>query len=339
MYTQERCPVLSLKSLIDHSDRTEIGALRRTVSILLRGVSVYAFPFSSERLALFRSSIEALRLRFENTHNHAAIVELATSAITSIEEYSADAERFEGGRMQHMKSTVAVLTDSLLQASQGTTESVRNLSEIRAEIETISGLDNLADINDRLRMCLTSLAEEVNRQNQQREQIRAELKRAALADAVPEIDSSTGLPGAKTGSRSIRELIESGNSGRVLAFALDRIEAINQRFGFAVGDQVLARFAQHAQQRLHPSEILYRWHGPSFIALSRREIPETLAALEAARIANARIEHTTQSGERQISIAVSASWTVLPISDQSSTDEIIRKLDEFAGHRARAKTA
>jgi GGDEF domain-containing protein len=335
MYAQVSQIVLSIKALIDHPERTVTAALHRAISILLGGISVYAFPYSASKLTAFQSAIDGIRARFDQAHNEDSVLELAGSALRSIEQYSADAERFESSQVKEMKRTVGMLTDSLLQASEGTTESVQSLTRIRTDLETITRLETLAAINDKLRVCLAALGEEVNRQNRRREQIRAELERAvSIEAAAPEVDPSTGLAGAKAGMRTIREMIRSRKPGRVLVFALDRMEAINLRFGVAVSDQILMLFAQHARHRLQLGETLYRWRGSCFIATSQRAIPEPVAATEAARIAGARIEHTMEAGEREISIAVTASWTVLPISDKSCAEDVLRKVDDFASHRS-----
>ena len=332
--------MLSIRTLIDRSEPGSSLAetWHKAVLVILEGVSLFAYNYDTVECGAFRAKIGAIRTRFERARNSDEVLELSGSAIRSMESYSAAAEKFECSRVKHLKDTVGILTDSLLQAANGSSESSKRLSRLRTEIEAISGLNNLAAMNTRLRNCLEGVRDEISRQNEHHAQIQKELRRlTTLESGAPDVDPGTGLPGAGAGMQAVRELISGGRSGRLLAFALDRLEAINLRYGFAVGDQILLIFAQHLGQRLQPGENLFRWRGPCFVMLSDRPVPDSVAAAEAARTSATRLEYSVQSTDREITIRIISSWTVVPISPGSSADDVLRKIDEFAIHRAHAQ--
>jgi len=52
---------------------------------------------------------------------------------------------------------------------------------------------------------------------------------------------------------------------------IDLFKQINDTYGYAAGDQVLRKFAQHAQVALRTSDVLARWGGEEFLLL----LPDT----------------------------------------------------------------
>jgi len=53
----------------------------------------------------------------------------------------------------------------------------------------------------------------------------------------------------------------------VLFLDLDHFKALNDRFGHAVGDAVLGRFARRVEGCLRESDVLFRWGGEEFVVL------------------------------------------------------------------------
>jgi diguanylate cyclase (GGDEF)-like protein len=92
----------------------------------------------------------------------------------------------------------------------------------------------------------------------------------------------------------------------MLALDIDHFKQINDRFGHAVGDEVLRRIVDLVGQRKRKSDLLFRTGGEEFVLL----LPDTAQA-DAARVADqirARIDETPilPDGERAtVSIGVS----------------------------------
>ncbi len=60
----------------------------------------------------------------------------------------------------------------------------------------------------------------------------------------------------------------------VVFFDIDRFKALNDRYGHATGDSVLAEVAHQATEMLSPQELLFRWGGEEFLVLLSHTRPE-----------------------------------------------------------------
>ncbi|VXC43019.1 GGDEF domain-containing protein [Sphingomonas sp. 8AM] len=73
----------------------------------------------------------------------------------------------------------------------------------------------------------------------------------------------------RSGARDVMARADAGGEAHVvLAFSVDTLEAINDRFGRAVGDNVLNAFAATLQQTFAEEELI-RWSGNEFVFITR----------------------------------------------------------------------
>jgi diguanylate cyclase (GGDEF)-like protein len=156
---------------------------------------------------------------------------------------------------------------------------------------------------------------------------------AVLSEAVADLDMTTGLPNHRAAEQAIRSAIISRTTTYVVLFSVERVEVINARFGFSVGDRILMLFGQHLAQRLANSDRLFRWRGPGFLALVDRSGPETSIRAEIARMVSMRMEHEIELGDRSVLLPISASWMLTSVVD-STLEKVSKKLDAFSAAQA-----
>lgn len=73
----------------------------------------------------------------------------------------------------------------------------------------------------------------------------------------------------RSGARDVMARADAGGEAHlVLAFSVDALEAINDRYGRAVGDNVLNAFATTLQQTFADEELI-RWSGNEFVFITR----------------------------------------------------------------------
>lgn len=326
--------MLSLKAFIDHSALNMAEALRRSVLVLLETVELNAFPYGTDDLAAFQRKIEGLRHDFDKAHSTDKLLDLTGQAVRRIEEYGAAADAFVLKQRRQTRETITLLVHSLVEISQGSKDSVRNLERIGGDLEKVYSGVEIASLNERLRVCLDALASESKRQQRLQAGIDQQLARVStLESGAAHTDVATGLAGVQAATQAIRASATTSVTSHVFAFGVDRMEAINMRFGFRSGDDILVLFAQHLAQRLNPGDTIFRWRGPCFVVLTGRQGSESSLAVEARRILGPRLEHSVKMGEREIVMPVTASWTMMTLLPESCPDEALRKLDEFAIHR------
>ena len=326
--------LLSLKAFMDHSALGMGEALRRSVLVLLETVELNAFSCGTDELASFQRRIETLRHGFDKAHSTDELLDLTGQAVRRIEEYGAATDVFVSKQRRQTRETITLLMHSLMEISKGSKDSVRNLERIGGDLEKLYSGVEIASVNERLRVCLDALEHESKRQQQLQSGIDRQLTRVAtLETGVADTDAATGLAGVQSATQAIRASATNSGTSHVLAFGVDRMEAVNMRFGFRAGDDILMLFAQHLAQRLNTGDALFRWRGPCFVVLTSRQGSESSLAVEARRILGPRLEHSVRMGEREIVMPVTASWTMLSLPPESCPDEALRKLDEFAIHR------
>jgi diguanylate cyclase (GGDEF)-like protein len=122
----------------------------------------------------------------------------------------------------------------------------------------------------------------------------------------------------------MQRALRYGRPLSVMFIDIDRFKQINDGFGHARGDQVLAAFGELCRRTLRPSDLFARLGGDEFVVL----LPET--ALDKAVIAARRLaERLRQPGDAALpgltlSIGVSA---LRPAGDTLET--ILKRVDQL----------
>jgi diguanylate cyclase (GGDEF)-like protein/PAS domain S-box-containing protein len=152
------------------------------------------------------------------------------------------------------------------------------LSDVTALVAT---LHNMQDHEELLRKTNENLAEMVNNRTMMLEHANKELARLATQDPL------TGLYNRRAFESEAAKAIYTADRHRrpcsVLFLDLDHFKSINDRFGHAIGDEVLQKAAAKITSLLRSSDLVARWGGEEFVLL----LPDT--PLEQALIVGEKI--------------------------------------------------
>ena len=129
----------------------------------------------------------------------------------------------------------------------------------------------------------------------------------------PDVDPATGLPGKSEADRAIRAALESPQGKFLVVAVCSRVQAVNARFGYSVGDQVLAAFAEHFKKGLSVRDQIFRWQGPAFVVLLERAERLERVRTEIRQFADTRVDKTIEVGQRTVLIPISATWAIFPL--------------------------
>jgi diguanylate cyclase (GGDEF)-like protein len=149
-------------------------------------------------------------------------------------------------------------------------------------------------------------------------------------------DSLTGLLNRRGFFEAARTMMADNQAAAmapvsVLAFDLDSFKAINDDFGHATGDAMLALFAAVVRKTMRGGDIIGRLGGEEFVALVSGTLAE--AAIAAERMRSAFAAATT--GPEGYNIAATVSVGVACGSPSASIDMLIARADA-ALYRAKA---
>jgi GGDEF domain-containing protein len=223
-----------------------------------------------------------------------------------------------------LRALVALLLDTVSSDSLASPGAIADLAPIRRHIAGSSHED--------LSEATTELATWLPRWRAEMEQRLDGLSPARTRNGTrnriavkPGMDPCTGLPGRGEAEKAIRE-IAAGRHIWAVVLILQRLPAINARFGRSVGDHLLFTEARYLKQQFSGNDRLFRWIGPSFVALMDRPNSPDAVRSEVHHMCSARFQASVVLDSRTVLIPLSVRWHLLASSDYSSATEFIGTL-------------
>ena len=278
-------------------------------------------------------------LRIQNEFSGASTREQLQEAVDSLnqllERYNRTVSEFvhrQGDELQNMISMLAATIKSLTSASEN---SAKNLEAIELELKRTSALDDIYQLRLRLAECLNHVRDEAARQKSESctnlDQLKNELAstqyRLSHHGIASVTDPVTGLASRSAAEVAILEAVNAGDIRYLLVAVLGKMQAINARFGYAIGDEVLCEFAARVAGRLCSNAAFFRWNGPTIVGILKR--PQAIHGVraEVGRVLEAPISKSLLNGLQNAFITTSAAWDLLPIGPPGR--ELITKVDQF----------
>jgi diguanylate cyclase (GGDEF)-like protein len=146
-------------------------------------------------------------------------------------------------------------------------------------------------------------------------------KESALTDPLTELPNARGFY-----MMLEQRLAECERLGReplsVISMDLDDFKEINDRYGHAIGDRLLASIARVVRKELRQMDILSRYAGDEFVAIMPMA-SQVMAEGVADRISKAVLDHefAVRAG-KQVKVGISLGVACFP-NDGESTEELL----------------
>jgi len=116
-------------------------------------------------------------------------------------------------------------------------------------------------------------------------------------------------------------------NGVAFVVDIDRFKNINDTYGHAAGDYVLAQTVERIRQTLQQTAIVSRMGGEEFLILIE-EISLPRAFLLANRLRQSIEQHTIMLNEEDLSVTISIGISPLEVVDARTLDEAIKSADK-----------
>jgi len=213
--------------------------------------------------------------------------------------------------------------------------SLVRFSEIQSRLSAAEKIDDLRVLKTHLCDCPAGMATEVEEHRRN-----SASSMAKLAEGAQEFESSvdhthkravcdpvTGLPARAEAEAALSKVAGSGVAALAVVFAVKRLKQMNARFGYEVGNRVLAELSAYVGSGANPEEGLYRWSGPALLAVISRNAPFDRIRQEIGRLVARMPQHEIAIGARTVIISVSIGWAVFPVT--RPVDRLIRQLETF----------
>ncbi len=131
-------------------------------------------------------------------------------------------------------------------------------------------------------------------------------------------DPLTGLHNRRSLRSYLSDLCPDGRAPRgtgFLLFDVDRFKRVNDRFGHAMGDEMIECVAKALQEKLPEAGIIARTGGDEFLAVVIEGDANRLVDLGLAAIEHARQQTRSQGEEMTVSVGIAMADDVASISD------------------------
>jgi GGDEF domain-containing protein len=331
--------MISLKSYFSREPGNE-SDYRRIISLFLQGIALHAVegdPADHER---FRVDINKCLTSVAPETPLSDLLVLVGSALRAMEDYNKLTSRFVRRQSTELHHMVSMLTKTIISIGDSSEHSVTRLQDIEKSMESTKAVEDIQLLKMRLGECLEAVRDEAKRQKTEGQIALASLKQelenshetVGSVRIQRELDASTGLLAKAEADRAIREAMQSPRGKFLLIAVCSRVQAVNARFGYAVGDRVLGTFAEHFKKGLAASDQIFRWQGPSLIAVLERQERIERVRSEIQRFADTKLEKTTEVGQRTVLIPISAAWSIFPIAPP--LEALLKQVEAFTTAQA-----
>jgi diguanylate cyclase (GGDEF)-like protein len=325
--------MISLKRFLS-ADTDAVRALLHAVRVLIQGIGKHGAVGDPASCRSFRQSIDHVSETIEGEITGDELLVHVGAVVRALEDHRNDFERCRGEHDSELQTMVTMLTSTVAAISAAGAANAESLCDIEKQILSTSELHDVRQIKSRLGECLQTIRREAERQQQETNETIERLRQAlppvengASHPTPADIDRVTGLPLRSAAEAALCDASQGTPQAFAIVLVLDRLHALNLRFGRAVGDQILCVFAETLQRKLPGGDRLYRWGGPALIVISRAVNIEQ-ARGNISRIVDVPLEHNIETASRSILVPIAARWAVFPM--MAAPRLLYKRIDTFA---------
>jgi len=287
----------------------------------------------------FQSEIARIQARFSGEPKSEQLPLAAGAIGQALAAYNQTVTDFVHRQGSELQNMISMLTATIMSLGSGSELSTRNLGVIETQLKSASALDDIRSLRVRLQECLNHVREEAQRQRDEtkisidslRHELASSRNRLEHHGVTATTDPVTGLAVRSAAEAAIQEAAEAPGSQYVMVAVLGKMQAINSRFGYVVGDEVLCEFAARIAGRLCSNAAFYRWSGPTVLGLLQRTGPLHVIRTEVSRVAEIPISRSL-TGLQNAFITTSPAWMVLPVAPPAA--DLILQIDKFVSQQA-----
>jgi diguanylate cyclase (GGDEF)-like protein len=328
--------MISLKPyLFGQKDKDADSAYRRIISLFLQGIALHAVEGEKNDYDRFRVDIDEFGKQITPDTPMSELLVAVGASLRAMEDYNRRTSKVIHRQNSDLQNMVSMLTRTVISIGASGESSVHKLQEIEKSIERTRMLEDIQLLKLRLGECLEAVREEALRQKTEgqstldslKKEVENSRERVGSVTAAVELDAATGLPSKKEALKAIQAAVQSPSNKFLAIAVVSRVQAVNARFGYAIGDQVLSTFAKHFKENLGAQDQVFRWHGPAIIAVLERDDRLEKVRTEIRRFAEVKLEKTAEVGNRTILLPISASWSIFTVTPP--VEELLKKIEAF----------
>lgn len=297
--------------------RTE--ALNRVISMLLQGLALHSYCQNDEEFSAFQKRIRNLREEIARVDDEDTGLLVVGSAVRTDRGESSDRELTP--RQKDLEAAISMISESLLSVARTPDAQAVALRQSEHDVITARQPDEIVAAAVKLASCLEGIRTQILRRNDA-------LLTPSQHYTPSDIDSVTGLPDARQALDALSAAWKHRKRYCAAVFGVRRLDAINARFGFQAGDDVLRIVTQHLAEYFARDYLLFRWRGPCVLCIMEKRMPMALIAAEVKRVASMRLQQAMTMKNRDAIVAISMSCALISL-ETDSVEDVIARLEDF----------
>jgi GGDEF domain-containing protein len=328
--------MISLKNYLRREEAGEADrAYRRVIDLFLEGIALHAVEGDGADFQRFRTDLDACAASLTPQTPPPELSEIAARAVHAMEEYNLRTSKFVRQQRTELQNMVSMLTETVITIGASSEASTGKLQEIEKSLNGARLAQDIQVLKLKLGECLRTVRHETQRQKAEGERSLAVLQaklqhareRVGCMKFQAALDPATQLPSRKEAEKAIQAAAASPDGKFLLIAVVGRLQTINARFGYSIGDRILGACAEHFRSSLSEGDQLFRWQGPAMLAILSREERIDLVRAKIRRFADVKLENAIDVGNRSIVIPVSTNWSLMPVT--SPFEALLKKVDAF----------
>ena len=315
------------------------SALLRVPDLMLSALVLHAAKLDPSEYESFQAAMGKLRSDLKLAENGSRVLVTTGQIIHTIESYNRLIERHLVSRRGEFLAIVSVLIRYFLELPGVSHASADKLRALERRFEKAEHIEEVRLFRIKLEELLQHMQGESSPAKGPSDAAPGQARGDPRRD--PEIPGSrdgedpvTGLPGHRLAEVAFQQGIESGARVYAIAFCINRIATINERFGFQCGDQIMMAYSQQLAQQLSPEDQLFRWRGPCLVSVINKPDDEATPAW-IRRLGATRFDHSLESKGRVVLVPVSTSWVAIRLWEHESFTNVRETLDTFLSSHSR----
>ena len=321
--------MISIRNYLQADRRTE-QMLLQLVRLLVCGLEQHSAGGAPEEASRLHERSREFLGALDSQLAPEELLSHAENVLDALRQHNQAAKEYLQRPVQELQAKVKMLTEAITAMSSGRWDGIQRLRQIKQEMTSLASVKEVHSFRRQLGECLESVLAEAERQRAESDRIGERLnhpdQRAQVTGmADPLRDVATGLPIRPVAEEAIAQACQEQAHAYVVVMVINNMQTINGSFGRAFGDLLMHRFADFVREQLPAVDQLFRWNGPTVVALvKRRSALEVRVAIEGILTQPLSVK----APGCDVQVPIFARWAAVPL--MASPRVLFRRMDSFA---------
>jgi len=321
--------MISIRNYLQADRRTE-QMLFQLTRLLVCGLEQHSVEGAPEEASRLQESSRQFLAALDSRKAPEELLSRAGCVLDALRQHNQAATDYLQRPVAELQAKVKMLTETITTISSGRWDGIQRLRQIRHEMTSLASVREVHSFRRQLGECLESVLAETERQRAETDRIGERLNHpdqqaqvTGMAD--PLRDAATGLPIRPVAEEAIAQACQEHAHAYVVVMVINNMQTINGSFGRAFGDLLMHRFADFVREQLPAVDQLFRWNGPTVVALvKRRSALEVRVAIEGILTQPLSVK----APGCDVQVPIFARWAAVPL--MASPRVLFRRMDSFA---------